>query len=69
MRPYTATSAHTHTHIHSLSAFCTLPHQSVPKLLPHFGEFPRLITWHKSILGLITLEPNKSVRCLQNVHT
>ena len=51
--------AHIHTrlsaHIHSLSAFFTLLHQSVPKLFPHFGEFPRLIPWHKWILGLITL--------------
>lgn len=45
----------THPHIHSLSAFFTLLHQSVPKLFPHFGEFPRLIPWHKWMLGLITL--------------
>lgn len=42
----THTHNHFSTHIHLLSAFCTLLHQSVPKLFPHFGEFPRLISWH-----------------------
>lgn len=54
---FTAAYTHidTHTHMRSLSAFFTLLHQSVPKLFPHFGEFPRLIPWHKWRLGLITL--------------
>lgn len=54
-----ALRAHPHIHIHfsaqSLSAFFTLLHQSVPKLFPHFGEFPRLISWQTCTLGLITL--------------
>lgn len=55
LRSHTHIHTHFSTHIHSLSAFFTLLHQSVPKLFPHFGEFPRLIPWHKWILGLITL--------------
>lgn len=55
LRAHTHIHIHYSTHIHSLSAFFTLLHQSVPKLFPHFGEFPRLIPWHKWILGLITL--------------
>lgn len=59
---HTGTLTHTHAHGDTHSPF----HPAVPKLFPHFGEFPRLIPWHEVGTGADYFSVNP--RCLSKTH-